>query len=314
MYKQLFIFLLIAVIGLTNLTAQDLRIFYLRFEKNESVGFVSLSDVYPLSEHPDSLAIPDLKDINSEEAKNFEYLKLDAKQRKRFLSKTKILETDQVFIYDYSADVLICFTVKNLNVVACLNIYGADWPYSQNDYMIGFELNKKFLTSFGRFPSNTLVCVGKENPFVQGQMKHIVWKKIDNKDFPSREINPKDTARFKHVYNDTKVEYVSGNTFKYLTEGLEYFIQDTGKYNDNQIWAKRLLVIDRKTKEIVYEKMYYESESGSFAPINNQWTGKLFKNKPPVIFGFKWVSFGCPRINFLNSTEKDIDTNCDNRH
>lgn len=332
MNKKLFILLLFSVNGLTSLIAQDLAIFDLELRKNESVGFISLSDVYPLSERPDSLAIPNLEDelndklgklpenptdesiekVKDQFIKNAEYFILSSKYRKIFLSKTKILETDLVFIYDYSLDVLISFTVKNLNIVACLNIYGADWPYSQNDYMIGFEINKKFLTGFGKYPSNTLVYVGKENPFVQGQLKHIVWKKIETTDFPTSAVSSKDTSELREYFR--AYQYVTGTTYKYEKEGLQYFIQDFIRLQDNFIPAKRLIVIDLKTKETIFNKHYFSSEGTSFAPLNNQWTGKLFKNKPPVIFGFQYESFGCPSITLLDSMENEVGINCDSRH
>jgi hypothetical protein len=46
----------------------------------------------------------------------------------------------------------------------------------------------------------------------------------------------------------------------------------------------------------------------------NQWTGKLFKYKAPVIFGFNGESFGCPHISFLDFSEQSIYKNCDCRH
>jgi hypothetical protein len=72
--------------------------------------------------------------------------------------------------------------------------------------------------------------------------------------------------------------------------------------------------------------MFNNSEGASVAPLNfgisnpnyadlkGQWMGKLFKNKPEVIFGFEWVSFGCPGIIYINSRDKYIQINCDNRH
>jgi hypothetical protein len=313
---RLYILLLFILILTFKLNAQELKIFELMYyekDSTQSLAFISLSDVYDLSVHPDSLAIPDLSEIGIEDSKKFEYIKLDEKYRKRFLSKTKISETDIVFIYDYSHDVLMSFTVKNLNIVACLNVYGADWPYSQEDYMIGFEINKKYLTGFGKYPSNTLVYVGKENPFVQGQVKHVVWKKIESKNFPVSAISSEDTTELNKYL--IKGRYVTGNAYKYEKDGLQYFIQDILRLTDDWIFAKRLIVIDLKTKETVFKKNYFDSEGESFAPLDNQWTGKLFKNKPSVIFGFMWISFGCPGITFLDSAKKeDIYINCDNRH
>jgi hypothetical protein len=50
------------------------------------------------------------------------------------------------------------------------------------------------------------------------------------------------------------------------------------------------------------------------ANIREQWTGRLFKNKPPVSFGFEYQSFGYHGITLLSETEKEIWISCDNRH
>jgi len=309
MNKQLFIFLLIVVNGLTNLAAQDLKIFDLEYyekDSTKSFAFVSLSEIYPLSENPDSLAIPNLKEKEIKEAPNFTYFRLDSTYRKRFLTETNISETDKVFIYDYSINAFQTFTVKNLKVVACLNIYGAVWPYSQDDFMIGFEVNKNHLKGFDKYFTKSLAYVGKVNPFVRGQVKSITWKKIEPADYPSKELPLYDTSY--------AGKCVTGDAYKFELEGLEYFVQDLVRLADNWVSVKRLIIIDLKTKETVCEKLFYSGESESFAPLDNQWTGRLFKNKSHVIFGFHYVSFGCPSITFLNPTESDIYINCDNRH
>ena len=105
MNKIFFILFLISVNGLTNLAAQDLKIFDLQYYEKDSTHsflFISLSEIYPLNENPDSLAIPDLREKEIEEAPNFPYFKLDSTYRQKFLSATNISETDKVFIYDYS--------------------------------------------------------------------------------------------------------------------------------------------------------------------------------------------------------------------
>ena len=273
---------------------------------NRKVGFISLSDNYPLSEHPDSLAIPDLSDMKEE---NMEYFKLSPKYRKRFLSKTKISETDKVFVYDYSTDVLLSFPVKDLSVVAYLNIYMSTdqcRPCDQYDYMIGFEIDKSLLKGL----SGGLVYVGKENPFVQGQMKPIIWKKINLNDFP-----------FSKAYFQTTD--VTSNVYLYESNEFQYFIQDFVQdvvHIASNLWARHLLVIDKKNGERVVERMFLSGEYRSIAPLNfeldsgyyEQWTGKLFKNKPPVVFGFMYD--GCLCFILLDSTAREICINCDNRH
>ncbi|EKP13914.1 hypothetical protein LEP1GSC191_0443 [Leptospira borgpetersenii serovar Mini str. 201000851] len=80
----------------------------------KKVGFIPLPDIDPrlppLPEVPDWFAISNLKNLNKD---SFRYFKLSSTDRKRFLSRTKISETDNVFVYDYSTDVLHSFSVKN---------------------------------------------------------------------------------------------------------------------------------------------------------------------------------------------------------
>ena len=306
---------------------QDFNVFYL-WDVNgyqyidRDVGLITLSDIYPLSGHPDSLAIPDLSDYKKE---NIEYIKLSSEYRNRFLSKTKISETDSVFVYDYFNDVLLSFPVKNLDVVAYLNAYKrADdcfpgsynyyRPYNQDDYMIGFEIDRSLLTGLYKHFINTLVCVGKENPFVQGQMKPIVWKKIDSNDFPVAK------AEFQFA-NITK-----GDVYLYESGEFQYFIHDFVRTNGWISEVRHLLIIDKKNEKRVVERVFYESEGTSLVPLSleidwnaeylyiPQWTGYLFKNKPPVVFYFVDESDSCSHITQIDSTEGDIWISCDNRH
>jgi hypothetical protein len=83
------------------------------------------------------------------------------------------------------------------------------------------------------------------------------------------------------------------------------------------------VIINSKTKEIVYEQVQILSESTYLVPLNtpnnpnqyqSQWTGQLFKDKPVVMFGFLAGGFGCPSITILDKTESSIPILCDNRH
>lgn len=273
------------------------------------VVLISLSDIYLLSEHPDSLAIPDVSDKTEAESK---YLKLNGAYRKRFLSGTKILETDKVFIYDYSTSTLKSFSVKSLQVVACLNIYGAEFPYTQFDYMIGFEIERKLLTGFDKYFENTLVAFGKTNPFLEEQLKKVVWKKSDQSTFYLPPINSKDSITLNKFF--AQLNYEVSSEYEFISDEHHLFIQDITIKESKWTSAKRLIVVDAKSKKVIKEKIFYNGESATFAPLQNQWTGKLFKNKPPVIFGFQYISFGCPHLTFLDNISSDIYINCDNRH
>jgi hypothetical protein len=297
----------------TCLFAQDLFIYSLDVyekDKNNIFAFTSLSDNYVLNTHPDSLAIPNFQEIPEKDA---EYFALDSTYRNRFLRKLQIAENDTVFVYNYAVNEIKSFSVKSLNVVARLNIYGPDKPYSQFDYMIGFELNSQWLKGLDNYFANSLVYVGKTNPFILNQLKPIVWKKTDPKNLPNISLHATDAKNLRQS------KTTKGKAYTFQMDGLTYFAQEFVKGGKTTI--RRLLVTDQN-KKIVFDRMLYEHESASLAPLNftqpdletNQWTGKLFQNKPPVLFGFEYVSFGCPSILFLKSTEKDIYLSCDNRH
>lgn len=304
-----------------NLNAQHLNLYWiwdLEENENKKVGFISFSDSYPLSENSDSLAIPDFYTIEKE---NREYFKLVKKYRKRFLSKTKISETDSLFIYDYSTNVLLSFSIKNLKVVAYLNNYrnvNNCRPCDQYDYRIGFEINKSLLNGLGNHYQHALVYVGKENPFLQGQIKPIVWKTINPNEFPLKKSNPKTNYRYPNTTRD--------KTYLYESNEFQYFLQDLVKTNTNEVWERHLLIIDKNNGNLVVERVFQYSEGTRLTPLYlgkpsedwvihpKQWTGKFFKNKPNVVFGFESILYGCPRIIFIDSKEEDIWTKCDNRH
>ncbi len=281
-------------------------------------GFISLSDVYPLSDHPDSLAIPKFELENKD---SLPYIKLKSKYRKRFLSKTNILETDSVFIYDYSTDVLLSFSVKKLNVLAYINDYMQIKSGNQSDYMIGFEVNKHYLVGLGEHYDKALVFIGKENPFTQGQMKPIVWQKIQIEKFPFEKSN---LTEIQKQFKNKKA--VNAQAYSYETDSYQVFIKDYTEPNRSFVLDRHLIVIDKQNGNVVNEAMFNNTEGTSVATLNfgvnndnfpdlkEQWTGKLFKDKPEVIFGFEWTSFGCPSINFINSQRKYVQINCDNRH
>jgi hypothetical protein len=287
----------------------------------QELGFISLSDIYTLSEHADSLAIPLQEEMESED---LQYIPLTATYRNRFLAATNISETDSVFIYDYSTNVLLAFPVHELEVVANLNMYtnADECPCSQYEYMIGFEVAKNKLTGLSAYFYTTLVAVGAENPFVKGQLKPVVWEKINPEKFPSKKskLTPSQTQ---YTHKNAR----KGPIYFYEIPNYQIFVQDyTDSTNTNFILDRHVLVIDKNSGKLTTEFMLSESESASLVTLpiqmdaanelfmEKQWAGKLLKNQPEVIFGFESVSFGCPRIDYLNSNRSFIRLNCDNRH
>jgi len=292
---------------------ESINLFALTYRDSTDVAFVSLSDIYPLSgDETDTLALPEVEKMGVKAAA---YFTLEKKYRNRFLAKTNISETDSVFVYDYRKTKLFSFAVKKLKTAALLSVYTSeqDWPYHRYDYRIGFEISKQYLKGVSDYYSDVLVYVGKENPFTKEPLTPIVWSKIPINEYPSQPIHKKDLAEFKNK--------AVGNTYAYKADHFQYFLQE---YLNNlkEVGSRRLLVLDSKTKKVVVEKLFLESEGSSPAPLNGdnnengaiQYTGRLFKNKPPVVFGFQYQSFGCESISLIDTSNEDIYIQCDNRH
>ena len=160
--------------------------------------------------------------------------------------------------------------------------------------------------------------MGKENPFVTGGLKPMVWSEIQSEEFPLKfdpQIVP---VRNRRWFKD----YIPNKSFKFLDKNYAYYIQSLAK--DGKVKHKYLVVIETLTDEIVFNNVLIDMEGTYLKPlmIENsgsmneifQWTGKLFKNKPPIIYGLIGHSFGCPTIDFLSIEEPSIIILCDNRH
>jgi hypothetical protein len=197
-----------------------------------------------------------------------------------------------------------------------LNDYRSDdeYPHQAYDYQIGFEIapatQKKLCPNY-TFP---LVCIGKTNPFINGQMKPIVWTKVSAKEFPPYDIDTTNRWVLRNVKR--------GTTYRATLVGYTIFVQDILSNENGNLSARQLIVTDSKTNELVRNDCFYDSESTMPSPLNlmtnekmvNQYVGRLFKGKPPVMMGFEYVSFGCDKITFLKNNLPPVYTNCDNRH
>lgn len=265
--------------------------------------FILLSDIYN-----DSLAIPN-DIIENQKTKTFAELKhfeLTGIYREKLLKGTSLSESDTLFLYNYKDAKLQKFPISDLKSVANLDLYTSEGEEIYNYYyMIGFELNQTEASEQSVMDKTNYswAYFGKENPFSGEKVVPIHWKKTSRDQFPFP------------LKNDKSLE----NTYLAKFENLTYYIQDyKGKYG---IYKRKLAVV--KDNKVTFAKTFTTGEGAEFSPlnfINNneyndwQWTGKLFKNKPPVVFGFISESFGCPCITFLDPSYPELYTDCDNRH
>jgi hypothetical protein len=275
----------------------------------KKIGFIPLTNNCLWSKIPDSSAI-ESKHLGSIEYEYDNYHSLQNEYRTRFLAETCINENDKVHIYNFDSDTIAIYYVKELSVVAFLSPYRTQVPITQYDYMIGFEIKNYGLTG----SSDYLVYIGQSNPFVNGELQPISWKEIDSAKFPYAKLNSQDSARIG--------KGLPMQTFVFRQNDLQYFVQNIGR---NQVLGARHVVIKSvTTKEVVFSRLYSDSESTYLNPLNgveqhlgnyiSQWTGRLFQNRPPAIFGFTGMTFGCPAISFIDEDEPDIWIRCDNRH
>lgn len=299
--------------------SQELRLFNYSYIEDNNIGFISLSDIYTLSEHPDSSSVPDIKKLGVDQSLS---IVLDKEYRQRFFNGTGISESDNVYIYNYAENKLKTFKAKDLQVIALLNFYASveDWPFSQYDYMIGFQIDNSQFADFNENYFDVLVYIGKENPFISGLLKPITWERAATKDKALLATIPTDDSFF----TDREItDYSVGDIYTYESEGYSYYIKNLFDSN-NELFVRHLIVVNTETKKLVCERIYDQWEGNGLASLNiqgeeneyadYQWTGQLFKGMDPVIFGFQYFSFGCPYITILNPNDEEVYIYCDNRH
>lgn len=297
---------------------QDLSIYRLSFYgygDGREVRFIPLTDMYPFSEHPDSLVVEE-KYLGNASLDSDHYHVLNKTYRTRFLSRLKIDETDNIYIYHFKLDSVFVLPVADVPLIAFVNPYGTYQPIPQTDYMIGFEINETVLPSevLGNYYQNTYVFIGPGNPFITGKMERIEWTETDSTNFPKVEVQ----ENLQNVLG--RFEPVS--YFKYSSGDFIYYVKNLGIRGG--VGARQLVVLDKRDQQIELNQLFFNSEGTDLLPLNVveenhgydgfQYTGQLFRFKPRIVIGFYDVSFGCKRIHFISPNESPIYIRCDNRH
>lgn len=317
----LFIISLIAVFSFNHLSAQDIQIYQVNLYSNNTkglVGFTSLSQNYHISTHPDSLAIPDISGLESEDLM---FITLRDNFRNTFLHKLKIAETDTLFIFDYVTGNIIKHEVKSLKVIAVESIYNVNALGFRESpsFHIGFELDVTPMRHIQIHHSVPFVYVGKENPFAKGQIKPIIWKPCSSFKYLGNNIKHyNDSLLSKHGINDS----LRGKCYEFSAFGHHYFTQEIGN-TKSEITGRSYIIKNDISQEIIYCKAYFKGDSSSPSDIivngirkdefSFQYTGILFKDKGPVIIGLEFT-YDCNKIEFLSPKEKTIIIKCDSRY
>ena len=235
---------------------------------------------------------PDIKD----DYKKNKY-QLPQKYRQSFLTANGISETDNLFVYNYEYNKLYSFPISKLEVFA---IKSDCLPTDETNYQFGFALELNQLPQDydhnDTYEPNdtTFVYIGKESPFAQQQLTLLNWQKISDKE----------------------------DNYLAQAHGLHYYLRQSPFPLDYPECGS--LIIKNAKNNILFNDNYIRRRVNSM-PINGkdkdheykkQWTGKLFKNKPLVVFGF-YSMFGddCTEIDFIDSSfpSYDITLRCDSR-
>ena len=313
-------------IGSDSCLLSDIRIFYASdlyvdttFYHETRTAFLNLSEACVMDENSPYFSPEELtKDT----------IRIDELQKIRLLKSAGISDTDTIYIYDFGTDSVYTFCVSAFSAIACLNIYaGGSETNDFSDYEYGLNLGRSY---FGT--GENLVYVGKINPFQTGQLKLMEWRRVAKKKFP---VKMKDSL----IRENTNGYYTFENcklgvVYKFSNEGLDYYCQemklippaDSVDYGDN-VSARYLVVFDSKNRKVLFEDFYCDDEWGGLTMLNIignskfsagqygvQWTGRIFKGRSPIIYGFKEFSFGCPAIPFVDKKDRPISILCDNRH
>ncbi len=268
-------------------------------DKQEYTPFVPLTDMFPFKNHPDSTVIAD-QYLAEDNLKS--YHTLDSKYRARFLEQNHFAENDSVFVYNYAENQLTSYLVRDVPLVAHITPYESSTVVSPWDYLIGFDFQDR--TPINTWDSfyDSFVYIGKDNPFYRGDIKPFKWEAITK--------IPNSIVERDHRVNKVNLDYAYTYQDKDMT--FFYFIP-----------LAKIFVINANTNEVIFETTFFTGEGADLSPLNyfdkeypmvNQWTGKLFKDYPPVLFGFVWQSFGCDNIDIIQLPLTTIPILCDNRH
>ena len=289
-----------------------LNIFDMFDYEEDGVAFVSLSDIYPYKSK--KVVIPK---NSGDEYNKLSYVILD-KYRENFLTNLKLNETDNLYLHDYLTGKTITLPVKDLKVVARINIYQdeSDTPFDFMDYMLGFDIPLNKIKLF-KDPGSILVSIGAQNPFTNEALQILTWKKIDQSMFPktTKSVDKDIIKNFAEHYYDLAI----GDTYLSEAYGYRYYMQDRLHDNDS-IFIRRLIIVESETNQVVLDTFYIDNEGRVLSSFGNDQknfkrgiTGKLFIDTPFVIFGLGGaVIFGCSSIEVIGN--QYIPINCDNRH
>lgn len=271
------------------------------------VHFVSLSELYGYHEK-DSLSVVLKKYRDGPSVKNQNFHELAPAQRKLFLERCGIQESECLYLYDLGLNKLSQFEVQDLKAVAFLNFYESRSDYDIPEYYfhIGFEIphekldanHEKYGIRFGQ--------IAKLNPFVKEGVKALEFDSVSCDEWRN--------------YDSLAANIdTSCNCFEAFDGDYFYRVLGHGR---SAFPSSRYLVIMDSSNHVISARHYHDSE-GSYLPgldirgsqySQKQWSGRLLKNQGPFIYGFIGYSFGCAGVEYIKPGIPPSYVLCDNRH
>ncbi len=284
--------------------SQEMRLFYLYpidAEYPQKGAFVSLSDerIWMNEEFADAAYNP----YNMDEGKAREDSIVLGQEREDFLRAARVKDTDKLHIYSMFLDSVLTFEPTELALIKQTH---AHWGVD-----IGFKLTAVNLEKMGDFYWNAFAYIGPSNPFQTGTIHPMVWKQTEKAVFPKNVEIPSQTPSI--------VQLSAGEVFECVTEDYTYLVQDLIDSTSSRIRGRHLVVFESESDTLIFNKVFFNTESKSLTPLtgegeNIQWTGQPFQHKPLMVYGFVWVSFGCPAIDFIGLENQSVEILCNNRH
>ena len=247
---------------------------------------------------------------------------LTDKERKLFMKMAGIAEDAYFWIYDYTNNQLYSYPILSVEATAILDVfrYEGSPPYNTEDYRIGFDLPQDLLPRF-RSNYDLFVSITKDNPFAQEQLTPLDWRLIPNANYPDTGPDKLSNRNYGNVPKYLKSYMANANNMTFYVQ--DYVDEKEPQRRDiYKIFDRELLVVDNEGNTLFKRRMY-QSEGTSLVGLNNyhdyenekfQWAGQLFKDLPPVVFGFEWFSFSCEGLDFIVPYRDGIEFKCDNRH
>ncbi len=323
------------------------EVFTIKHNYDKKFFYISLSDIIPTIENEAEekafSMIPDNYRYNVQ-ADQERYVLLPQKNKKNLLKYTKLSEQDNLYLYDFVNNKLITYKIKDLKGIASLNPYEffefaihtdeetgentyKEWTYF--DYELGFQIpqTETYITEENYF-ENFFVAVGKTSPFELGKVQPILWKEVDNKTFP---LSKTSQYNKDYIQNNNKTNIVK--TYLYTLNDYNYFLYhfNIPQNRESQYDRGYYLIAVVKDNQLVSEELITTGGNSGYLPLNlqprtqfdvcnhpiHQWAGELFKNSPPVYFGFAYAGDGCEwisKVELSDDYSNRISINCDNRH